>query len=1314
MLNSAQLTMRTYNALFEILTERMTNAIDADTHPEPDSSYRLENPLVLKVVASLIRQSKQTAEVLEVKKTFLSDLTVLSNHNRENRRTVLQMSVWQDWLFTLAYIYPQSEEEQRITEMVMGLFRMLLHHAMKFEYGGWRVWIDTLAILHSKVSYEDFKMHMARMYQQYEKQQVQNIADPAVHKSFPVSTISGIGDDSATQMSEGRITEVTEEAAEVVGEIVEGVVEKSMESPEAEEPAAESEPVARPSNIDTKSQEQTPQRQIFSPGPRAPPFRIPEFRWSYLHQKLLSELLFSLEQDIQEWKKHSTRTVIDFVNASENHIFVVNVTHMISQLTDNLITACGGLLPLLAAATSPNGEVEMLEPNQGLSIEQAASFIQRLMNMTDILVFASSVNFGELEQEKNMSSGGILRQCLRLVSTCAVRNCLECRQGKVPPTSPTHPPSLKGMPNSSPTESIGAASKLSAAQSIIDVMSNQDSPVKDTLKLLQDMDVNRLRAVVYRDVVCVLFEEETKQAQFLALAIVYFVSVLMVSKYRDILEPASAGTTPSTPARDSVNGGTPASNHREVTNGAEKPEKKSRRTHSGKEILNALIQKENSPIGGRKVSPDDDEVLRIDVDDCGVLSAIYNKDDAQSRSSAKTQDSEAASVEKAQEDSADEVNSAHKATDDVQATEAKLEEVQLEEAKPDDAKPEEANPGNAKLEEAKEDTAKPEEAEPEEAEPEEAMPEEAEPEEAEPEEAEPEEAEPEEAKPEEAKPEEAKPEEAESEEDEAETEEAESEEKKEDEADSKGADEEALKEVEEIEIEANEETEEKKEEEEGKEEGDRMEKEEDEGKELEEDKKEVVTESEKEDIKAKTVESEANADVTDEDVEPSVVEENKENKKENAIGKSVESQENTEKAVEQKPAEDFGAFQDEQQVAAPAPVLDSKGPKTPPEEEAPSGIAAINISQSAEASSEEGAQSRPEKLDLGMSIPDTVTNLPVLKQEGSLTDRLERALGSVAPLLREIFVDFAPFLSKTLLGSHGQELLIGGLVTLKQSTSVVELVMLLCSQEWQNSLQKHAGLAFIELVNEGRLLAHATRDHIVRVANEAEFILNRMRADDVQKHAEFEGLCAQAMVERRDEEKLCDHLITSARRRDHVIASKLREKVINIMANKHGAWGGDNGKRCDFWKVDNWEDDSRRRRRLVKNPIGSSHPEATLRAALEHGATQDAINAAREAFHAHLAATQKGSQHSQDTSEEDLSLLDERELDAEFSGNKVGVGSEKENSSKNSPVAVSTACKLISAGAVIKGTMSITKSELYFEMDEEDEENKLIDAKVRQ
>ena len=56
------------------------------------------------------------------------------------------------------------------------------------------------------------------------------------------------------------------------------------------------------------------------------------------------------------------------------------------------------------------------------------------------------------------------------------------------------------------------------------------------------------------------------------------------------------------------------------------------------------------------------------------------------------------------------------------------------------------------------------------------------------------------------------------------------------------------------------------------------------------------------------------------------------------------------------------------------------------------------------------------------------------------------------------------------------------------------------------------------------------QDHIVRVANEAEFILNRMRADDVLKHAEFESACGASGKERKEEEKMCDHLITAARK----------------------------------------------------------------------------------------------------------------------------------------------------------------------------------------
>lgn len=44
-------------------------------------------------------------------------------------------------------------------------------------------------------------------------------------------------------------------------------------------------------------------RQMFNSGPTRPPFRIPEFRWSPIHQRLLSDLLFSLETDIQVWRR---------------------------------------------------------------------------------------------------------------------------------------------------------------------------------------------------------------------------------------------------------------------------------------------------------------------------------------------------------------------------------------------------------------------------------------------------------------------------------------------------------------------------------------------------------------------------------------------------------------------------------------------------------------------------------------------------------------------------------------------------------------------------------------------------------------------------------------------------------------------------------------------------------------------------------------------------------------------------------------------------------------------------------------------------
>ena len=154
-----------------------------------------------------------------------------------------------------------------------------------------------------------------------------------------------------------------------------------------------------------------------------------------------------------------------------------------------------------------------------MPIEVAISFLQRLVVMADVLIFASSLNFADLEAEKNMSSGGILRQCLRLVCTCAVRNCLECKEktgaggARVVVQSQTNP-NAPLMP-----EQIQNGSKA------LDTLKGQAGPatsVKDLEKLLQDMDVNRLRAVIYRDVVYTITKHSVPLKKCIHLIPIFF------------------------------------------------------------------------------------------------------------------------------------------------------------------------------------------------------------------------------------------------------------------------------------------------------------------------------------------------------------------------------------------------------------------------------------------------------------------------------------------------------------------------------------------------------------------------------------------------------------------------------------------------------------------------------------------------------------------------------------------------------------------------------------------------------------------------
>ncbi|XP_073779910.1 neurobeachin isoform X9 [Danio rerio] len=1325
MLHSNTVSITTYNTLYEILTEQVCTQVVHKPHVEPDSTVKIQNPMILKVVATLLKNSTPSADLMEVRRLFLSDMIKLFSNSRENRRCLLQCSVWQDWMFSLGYINPKNSEEQKITEMVYNIFRILLYHAIKHEWGGWRVWVDTLSIAHSKVTYEAHKEYLAKMYEEYQRQEEENIKKG---KKGLVSTISGLSAqassikgtleldaDSQTQTPESEADEpettdsgrnilsetksldednpasgvhvevhdllvdikaekveatevkmddldllpVTEngglvEVDSLLDNVYSAAVEKlnssvnnvlvpkaSLENknsgplitladekdaissnntflfgtlasgsgenllpeigPSEPLPLSGVEPQVHTSSsadlgllalmsksskelsantvaleddsfkmqpalsgfsisegesltkcpgqvetvavdleqgasgvkdVSTSDTEKSDdgkekeikkiqttattqslhgrsgshldrdlrvdlgframpmteeQRRQFSPGPRTTMFRIPEFKWSPMHQRLLTDLLFALESDVHIWRSHSTKSIMDFVNSNENIIFVHNTIHLISQMVDNIIIACGGILPLLSAATSPSSEMEGLEVTQGMSSETAVIFLTRLMAIVDVLVFASSLNFSEIEAEKNMSSGGLMRQCLRLVCCVAVRNCLECRQRQ-------RDRSLKS--------SLSCSKSQEGLQSV-------STASKDPDRLLQDVDINRLRAAVFRDV------DDSKQAQFLALAVVYFISVLMVSKYRDILEPQrETGRFINQSGRGI----------RQEINSPTSTDHPSLLTDSRKEALGVLESRQESSLPHSDSGLGDDQVSSVmngaDLDLAmggpNGMSGLF----CTLSSVARSQESliEPSSVEHLK--TASSISSINQANKGINVKEILKSLV---------AAPVETTESGT----------------------------------------------------------------------------------------------------------------------------------------------EALPYPEQQAMKR---EAQAMMPMQFHSFDRSVVVQAKKPPSGltvNTVGTSGSSSALTSGST----PNIFAAAS-----ITPKSMINTTG--------------ATDTSSSSSASFVNGATSKnlPAVQTVAPMPEDTMENM-------SITTKLERALEKVAPLLREIFVDFAPFLSRTLLGSHGQELLIEGLVCMKSSTSVVELVMLLCSQEWQNSIQKNAGLAFIELINEGRLLCHAMKDHIVRVANEAEFILNRQRAEDVHKHAEFESSCAQYAADRKEEETMCDHLISAAKHRDHVTANQLKQKILNILTNKHGAWGAaaqSQQQQHDFWRLDYWEDDLRRRRRFIRNPFGSTHLDITCKSLEDYGPEEDEALRGRKGFRGQASVSQNT----------------ETELMLEGDDDAVSLLQEKEVDNLAGPVVLSTPAQLIAPVTVARGTLSITTTEIYFEVDEDDPAFRRIDAKV--
>ncbi|KAG5848455.1 hypothetical protein ANANG_G00098630 [Anguilla anguilla] len=1465
-LHAHQSTLTTYNVLFEILTEKVSTQVIRKQHLDPDSAVKIVNPQILKVIAALLKNSPQSPESMEVRRIFLSDMIRVFSNSRENRRSLLQCSVWQEWMLSLCYVSPRNNDEQKVTEMVYALFRILLYHAIKYEWGGWRVWVDTLSITHSKVTFEQHKDNLVSMLQEYERGStgdglgpirtvsgsslsqsngehavlheeeerapstiieltvegdgeqgqalitVPDILNGAVVEELPAQVegqelcaeplgpatgttandhasmipetaaqtaaaapdkvepaqlqeeatsadtentddsavatddhtettgddeeatgdkaeatgdemaagdkaevagddveaacdkaeatgdksettgdkadttgdemaagdkaeVAGddveaacdkaeaTGDKSETtgdkaeatgdEMAAGDKAEVagddveaagdnseatgdksetagdTVEAtgdameaagddveaagdkadatgdemdagdkAEVAGDDVEAAGDKAeaagdeMEAagdkvevavdksettekgeqeedeqgagdeagskPKEEEQqvsgTAAEEVVADPAaptpfeNLEeqkapTDQSSQPPSAEGFRPpthrgfrppttegsdppssesqdpqpatpnteSPKktdlevsegagtteaAPPtpkakemkiaqldvtsvaadtaktelkeqpsegasqgasadqgkessstgqetaFHIPQFQWSHMHQRLLTDLLFAIETDIQMWRSHSTKSVTEFVNSSENIVFVHNTVHLVSQIVDNLVVASGGILPLLSAATSSSRELESVESSQGLAPEAAVTFLQRLMSLADVLIFASSLNFAEVESEKNMSPGGILRQSLRLVCTIAVRNCLDCQQQQLSPSKP----STEGSWSQKATQNMARGSRSMSVQCSVDMRT------EDQNLLMHDMDINRLRAAVFRDT------EDSKQAQFLALAVVYFVSVLMVSKYRDILEPHNERRrlhrSQSVPCREVGQGG------------------------AGDRLKNGVfVRRRDSGIG----------------EEPGPVSA-----------------SEAESGPRG-----------HRGRGGRGAT----------------------GPARAPLAPPPAVTS--------------------------------------------------------------------------------------------------------------------------------------PTKSNVRDILRSLISGSAD-------------------KAPGGPGALLPAFLGPGGDAARDLSMQFRSF-DRSVVVAP-----KKGGAAASAGSGPSGTPVSNVAvvSSGEATPSASAESAAGGDSTSANLP-AVPNLAPLTHESasrmSISERLDHALERAAPLLREIFVDFTPFLSRTLLGSHGQELLNENTsqLCIKSSSSVVELVMLLCSQEWQNSIQKNAGMAFIELVNEGSLLSHNMKDHLVRVAKEAEFILNRQRAEDLQKHREFEAQSAEYSAEKGEEERISDHLIRAVKYRDHVTAGQLIQKIVNILMDKRGAWGSSTHNRPrQFWRLDYWEDDLRRRRRRPE-PLRIGAFRGLARAVPLNALEEDVLKGKQS-----IRSQALGNQNS------------ESELLLDGDGDALSSLEDKELENLTGSVNLSTGAQLVAPAVAVRGTLSITASELYFEVDEEEPSFKKIDPKI--
>lgn len=144
--------------------------------------------------------------------------------------------------------------------------------------------------------------------------------------------------------------------------------------------------------------------------------------------------------------------------------------------------------------------------------QEGIHFLERVMTISDVIILGCNTGFSELETEKNLPNGAIVRQTLRLSFTNAVRNCLEFRRNQGNPMigGQREPNTLVDIVNEAkitmqkdPVEALIELQMNSYLNADIKPIERQVMPGSKKFSecLLQNVDICRLKALIYRDVV---------------------------------------------------------------------------------------------------------------------------------------------------------------------------------------------------------------------------------------------------------------------------------------------------------------------------------------------------------------------------------------------------------------------------------------------------------------------------------------------------------------------------------------------------------------------------------------------------------------------------------------------------------------------------------------------------------------------------------------------------------------------------------------------------------------------------------------------